>query len=524
MALLPGNFRVARSVLPILFLVVLSFVLFYGYTIQSGGDALHLPSIPFIKPKPTDRRPPTTHAPPTYKPTPTWTPVAVTDPFPLLATSTATPPPIPEYNVPRPNLHVEYGLDGIPPLYIGFTRQWPMLLQAVVSYITAGWPAESIYIVENTGVHNSNRDGKLSLQNPFYLNHTTLKRLGVNVVQTPVLLSFAQLQNFFLHEAYQHEHPYYFYSHQDAVVFSFEDGPDNTHRPGDGEWQFYDEDDKEEIMLPPSARQSGYRTIYENCLRELNQTVERGERWGIRWFQYDHLALVNREAMEAVGGYDTMIPYYISDCDFNGKLLMDGWTTKHRRVGIINDISSVMTDLGALYRLPHITPSFSDPNPLPPAVEAKIKSDKEKAAKEAEEKTAIDKAAKLAEAVNPPPVKRNTTTMPADPVEYFRILNQLGIDMGQHKYRDKDNLRNTWQTAQRGGVGEPFHYDAVGFGKAFEILTEAGKGVYREKWGHRDYDLASGTALRLEDQWRVEKDWEKPKEEPKKEPEKKEGR
>ncbi|KAK0655165.1 hypothetical protein B0T16DRAFT_315504 [Cercophora newfieldiana] len=518
------NIRVARSILPILCAIVLSFVLFYAYTIRSGGgDVLHLPSIPFIKPKPTDRRPPTTHAPPSFKPTPTFTPAAVTDPFPLLATS--TPPPIPEYNIPRPNLHAEYGLDRAPPLYIGFTRQWPMLLQAVVSYITAGWPADGIFVVENTGVYNSNRDGKLSLQNPFYLNHTTLKRLGVNVLQTPVLLTFAQLQNFFLHEAYEHDHPYYFYSHQDAVVFSFEDGPDNTHRPSDGEWDFYDENDKEDMMLPASARQPGYRTIYENCLRELNQTLERGERWGIRWFQYDHLSLVNREAMEAVGGYDSMIPYYISDCDFNGKLLMDGWTAKHRRVGIINDVSSVMTNLGALYRIPHITPNFSDPNPMTPEREAKIKADKEKAEKEAEEKKKEEAAKNATEAGKPAPARRDTP-MPEDPVEYFRALNQLGIDMGLHKYRDKDNLRNTWQVTQRGGVGEPFYYDAMGFGRAFEILTEAGKGVYREKWGHRDCDLISGTALRMEDQWHVEKDWEKPKEEdkPKEENKPKEGK
>lgn len=509
MALLPSNVRVARSVLPILFAIVLCFVLFYAYTIRPVGDVLNLPSIPFLQPKPTDRRPPTTHTPPAFKPTPTFAPPAVTDPFPLLATSTAAPPPIPEYNVPRLNLHAEYGLDRPPPLYIGFTRQWPMLLQAVVSYITAGWPAEGIYVVENTGTHNSNRDGKLSLQNPFFLNHTTLKRLGVNVVQTPVLLTFAQLQNFFLHQAYTGEHPYFFYSHQDTVVFSFEDGPDNIHRPSDGEWHYYDEKDKEEAMNPPSSRQPGYRTIYENCLRDLNQTLERGERWGVRWFQYDHLTLVNLEAMEAIGGYDTMIPYYISDCDFNAKLVMDGWTTRHRRVGILNDISSVMTDLGALYRLPQITPSFVDPNPLTPEREAQIKADQEKAAKEAEEKKAQQEAAPGDAAGETSPPERRNASVSEDPLEYFRILNQLGIDMGLHKYREKDDLRNTWQVAQRGGAGEPFYYDAMGFNKAFEILTEAGKGVYREKWGHRDCDLVSGTALRLEDQWHVEKDWVK---------------
>lgn len=76
---------------------------------------------------------------------------------------------------------------------IGFTHTWPLLLQAVVSYITAGWPPSQIFVVENTGVHGANADGKLTLQNPFFLDHRALRSLGVNVVRTPVLLSFARI-------------------------------------------------------------------------------------------------------------------------------------------------------------------------------------------------------------------------------------------------------------------------------------------------------------------------------------------
>jgi hypothetical protein len=65
---------------------------------------------------------------------------------------------------------------------VGFTRNWPQLLQCVVSYIAAGWPPEDIYVVENTGVMHANREGQLTLQNPFYLNHTQLAMLGVKVI------------------------------------------------------------------------------------------------------------------------------------------------------------------------------------------------------------------------------------------------------------------------------------------------------------------------------------------------------
>ncbi|KAK3331176.1 hypothetical protein B0H66DRAFT_465701 [Apodospora peruviana] len=506
MAFLPAlNPRLARSLLPSVVALVLIFLAFFSYTRYApNGTPTFLKSIPGInsnsktEPTPTiDRRPPTTHAPPKYKPTPTWAPPPVVDPFPLLANSAARPPPIPHYNMPRPNMHEEYGLERPPPLFIGFTRAWPMLLQAVVCYITAGWPADNIYIVENTGVHNKNKEGKLSLQNPFYLNHTTLQRLGVHVVQTPTLLTFAQMQNFFLSIAYQHDHPYYFYSHQDVVVFSFEDGPDNYDRPATRDYDFYDDEDKQAALYPAAANQLGYRSIYENCLRDLQMAIEKGERWGFRFYQYDHLALVNREAMDAVGGWDSLIPYYTTDCDMNGKLGMDGWTMKERRVGLINDVSTTFADLEVLYRNPALPrPKFVDPNPPSPEMQAKI--DKEMAEKEA--KAAKEEAART----------DIEEKMPADPVAYFRILNKIGVDMGHYKYRARD-VRNTWQTSQRGGQGEPFYYDPVGFARSWALLNEAGRTVYSEKWGHRDCNLVEGTALRMDDQWKVEKDWEEKK-------------
>ncbi|KAJ4307245.1 Deoxycytidine kinase 1 [Collariella sp. IMI 366227] len=131
----------------------------------------------------------------TYKSPPESSP-PIRDPFPLLSQN---PPPKksllrpPEINRPPRHHYPEQT-----PLFVGFTRNWPLLLQCVVSYIAAGWPAEDIYVVENTGVMLANKERKLSLQNPFYLNHTQLGLLGVNVITTPTLLTFSQLQNFYL--------------------------------------------------------------------------------------------------------------------------------------------------------------------------------------------------------------------------------------------------------------------------------------------------------------------------------------
>ncbi|KAI0535687.1 hypothetical protein GGR58DRAFT_478056 [Xylaria digitata] len=474
-------------------------------------------------------RPTNTHPPPKYKPTPTLAVPSITDPFSFLATSTAAPPPIPVYNVPKPGLHRDYGLSYMPPLFIGFTRQWPMLLQCVVGYLTAGWPPESIYIVENTGVQNSNADGKLTLQNPFYLNHTTLRRLGVNVLQTPVLLTFSQLQNFFISTATSRQWPYYFYSHQDVLVMSFEDGADTIKRPGDRDWFFYDDQEKADILRPAAAGQNGYRTIYENCLRELNHTLENEKRWAFRWFQYDHLTLVNRAALDAVGGWDSLIPYYGSDCDMNARLEMDGWSMRHRRVGIINDVSTVMEDLAALYRDPMVTPMFADPNPIPdhvlekvdqPNGDEKIGKDDEttdeetKPVEQSSEKSIGEPTEKLTGRREVESLEGTGGSEIAQAIDYFRALLKVADDMGAYKYRSNNSARNSWQGSQHGGVGEPYYYNSDGFATSFWVLTEAGREVFRQKWGHRDCDLVQETALQLDDQWRVEKDWEDPPSDP----------
>ncbi|KAI3320558.1 hypothetical protein HD806DRAFT_505500 [Xylariaceae sp. AK1471] len=389
---------------------------------------------------------------PKYKPTPTYTPPPISDPFPALATS--TPPPIPAYNVPdRDGWKTKYGLQVAPPLLIGFTRSWPMLLQTVVSYITAGWPPEQIYVIENTGMQQANKRGQLTLQHPWFLNYTALERLGVNVVQTPVLLTFAQLQNFFLSLSYTHEWPYYFWSHMDVLALGYEDGFDN---------------------LTPRAGEPGYKSLYTLCLEELNRTLATDDRWGLRFFAYDHLTLQNPRALEDIGGWDTLIPYYITDCDTYTRLHMKQWSQNDANCGIVTDTSVALDDLLALYRDPNITPKFTDPNPPapPPPAEDEIK-------------------------------ERDLTAREdmTDPVEYWRVLRGVADSMFHYKHGDRG--RNTWQAGQHGGQGEPFYYDSAGFSEALEVLTEAGREVYRRKWGRGDCDLIGGGGLKFDDQWRV---------------------
>lgn len=218
---------------------------------------------------------------PKYKPEKASISPPIIDNFPLAAAahSASDLPTIAPWNAP-PSPHVPEST----PLFIGFTRNWRLLQQVVVSYITSGWPPEDIYVVENTGVMNSNKNGALSLQNPFFLNHTRLHMLGVHVLVTPTLFSFAQLQNFYLYTSIQREWKHYFWSHMDVVAVSYEDSPPDS-------------------MPDPNS-------IYTHCVSALRDTAvpdpETGaaQRWAMRFFAYDNLALVNVDAFIEVGGWE----------------------------------------------------------------------------------------------------------------------------------------------------------------------------------------------------------------------------
>jgi hypothetical protein len=276
---------------------------------------------------------------PVYKPDIASKAPPIVDNFPLAAAahSAADLPPIPRWNKP-PTPHVKERT----PLFIGFTRNWRLLQQVVVSYITAGWPPEDIYVVENTGVMDANKLGQLSLQNPFFLNHTRLEMLGVNVIIAPTLLTFAQLQNFYIYTSTVEKYDYYFWSHMDLVLVSYEDRYANEHPGVD--------------LANPDLTFSDFKSIYDYCLEALREVLTTTEadgkplRWAMRFFSYDRLALVNVKTFKEVGGWDTQIPFYMTDCDMHARLLMAGLTIEDKPSGLVFDVASSLDDLIVLYR------------------------------------------------------------------------------------------------------------------------------------------------------------------------------
>ena len=263
---------------------------------------------------------PTARPTPLYKPISNELPPPIVDAFPLAASakSPADLPPIPSWNTP-PTPHVNEST----PLFIGFTRNWPLLQQTVVSYITAGWPPEDIYVIENTGVMHSNRHYLLTLQNPFYLDHHRLTNIfRVNIISTPTLFTFAQLQNFYTFTSLEKNFSHYFWAHMDTVVLS------------DEEWT-----------------EQPYKSLYLRAVDVLRETMDPA--WGplaTRWFAYDKLALVRTQAFVDVGGWDTMIPFYMTDCDMHERLWMRKFKIEPAEAGRVWDVHNSLDDLERLYK------------------------------------------------------------------------------------------------------------------------------------------------------------------------------
>lgn len=400
------------------------------------------------KPKPDTKPPRETVAP-------------IPDPFPLL---TELSPEevraklvVPEINRP-PKVHVPEQT----PLLIGFTRNWPQLLQCISSYISAGWPAEDIYIVENTGVMYANRDNRLTLQNPFYLNHTQLHKLGVNVLVAPTLLTFAQLQNFYAWTALERNWTEYFWSHQDVVAFSFEK-----------EFRPHAEDNKGQV--------ANY-SLYSRAVAILRYLRQPGvPKWANHFFAYDHLTLVHRDAVLDIGGWDTHIGFYSTDCDFYLRQKWAGYFQGSTQIGIIIDTSTVLDDFGALFRIPGIQATFQGD----PGAERGPTDDvgEEMAREEAAEK------------------RRQLVDKEGETVEN---LVDVAYRMQAVKYIDGGWWRNMWQLRQGGGEGEPFYRDPEGFQAGLDVAIEAGRRVFADKWGHRGCDIFDRTTS---DAWRLQRDW-----------------
>jgi hypothetical protein len=190
--------------------------------------------------------------------------------------------------------------------------------------------------------------------------------------------------------------------------------------------------------------------------------------WAIQFFAYDWLALNNVKSFVKLGGWDTFIPYYTSDCDLHARITMAGLDNGVVNEGRIMDVGSSI-DLSLLFR------REIDPENPPKTMEE------------------LDKL---------PEDKRNGTGY-SQLVETVQACTEMKVNGAEE--------RNSWQYRQQGGEGEPFYRDPQGFEAALQLTIAAGVNIFEEKWGHHGCEL-KGLGLTLTDAWHVEHDWEAVKE------------
>ena len=282
------------------------------------------------------------------------------------------------------------------PLLIGFGRNWFLLQQCIVSYLAAGWPASEIIVVDNSGSMNANIKNQLTPTNPSYLNYSRLAQLGVRYERTPTQLTFSQLQNWYLSYAIDRNLPYYFWSHMDVVVLT------------------------DEMLVP-------YKSFYQRIVEDCTNVTQNMESWALHFYRFDWLTLVNTKSYDTLGGFDTTIPYYTSDCDFYnrvglyGKKSGNGWSLVDMDVPYIFDMADSLRDLSVFF--PSRNENFLSPH-------------------------------------------------------YHRLKASL------EAMRDKkvSGERNTWQGVQAGGRGEPYWRDNGAMDDAFWKMSDAGRAMFERKW------------------------------------------
>ncbi|KAF3902275.1 hypothetical protein ABW20_dc0105265 [Dactylellina cionopaga] len=304
-----------------------------------------------------------------------------------------------------------------------------MLCQSILSYIAAGWPRSQIYIIDKSGTIDPGPNGPLSTDNPSHLDYKLFSsRYGVDTARTPALFNFAQLQNYMLATAMNRNWTHYYWTHQDVVVLS------------------------NEAATP-------YRSLYENVLSSLVSLfpdMDEGDRWGIVWYDFDWLTLVNVGVAADVGSWDPFIPYYATDCDYYERMRLSGYPIQELKVGDIFDVSTAV------------------PNP---------------------ERAFFGKPNSTTEEYS------EGMGMPGS-TQYEEFKEQLKAMMAEKGATG----RNTWQNAQKGGEGEPWTYDPSGFQTAWWGMADAGRSLYGKKWGIDNYQCSpSSEGKTLKSIWEGEK-------------------
>ena len=257
----------------------------------------------------------------------------------------------------------------------------------------------------------------------------------------------------------------------------------------------------EDIKPYKSLYQIAVDTIRESEAPDFERNPDTGEKpmWAIRFFSYDWFALVNARAFQKLGGWDSMVGYYGTDCDMHGRIGINGMVTPIADAGQVFDVGKSLDDLEILYRR----------KKKGATAEREKRREKQRDSEARSSFTgAFSSGANAASNLKPstPEIKKYLDETTEDELggPGWHALQETLEAMAKEKREDP--YRNSWQLKQRGGQGEPYYYDADGWEKALQMTIDTGMKINEEKWGHRGCDL-SKVGFKEGDQWMVEPDW-----------------
>ncbi|RMZ82121.1 hypothetical protein DV737_g2234, partial [Chaetothyriales sp. CBS 132003] len=196
-----------------------------------------------------------------------------------------------------------------------------------------------------------------------------------------------------------------------------------------------------DIMIQSPEDKTPYQSFYSKVVNVLRRAKKP---WAVKLFAYDWVTCMNTSAMVELGGWDSMISYYGTDCDMYDRMRMRNYSVEEVYCGPVYDTGESLEDLSVLYR-------------------------------EGDELNSIT----------------------------FHELQALFKEMTRRKNNPDLGERNRWQIAQTGGQGEPWYRDLDGFSQSLEIQIQAGLEVLRAKWHAKSCGLI-GSGLKAGDEWLVE--------------------
>jgi hypothetical protein len=180
---------------------------------------------------------------------------------------------------------------------------------------------------------------------------------------------------------------------------------------------------------------------------------------------------VQTKAYEEVGGWDTSIPFYMTDCDVHERLFMRGFKITDADAGYVVDTGSGLDDLEVLYRKKSADGQVRQASFVNPYADPETENQRQP---EHRDGHMVKRESVLKYNITGLPLESRFLEEDTMNSTAFTNLLELAKQMQDAKGSAKEG-RNTCQSRQRGGEGKPYYRDPLGFEESLQMLMNVGR-------------------------------------------------